>query len=102
MIIYNVTVSIDASVHDDWLKWMKEVHIPDVMKTGKFIENRICKIHAFEEGGISYSIQYTVKDMATYNSYQAEDAPRLQKEHTDRYAGKYAAFRTILEVVHQA
>ena len=59
MIIYNVTVSlVDQSIHQDWLKWMKEIHIPNVLATGLFIENKIAKIHAEEEGGISYSIQY--------------------------------------------
>jgi len=40
MIIYSVTVNIDDSVHDEWVTWMKEVHIPDVMATGYFLENR--------------------------------------------------------------
>ena len=28
MILYNITVSIDYNVHQEWLIWMKEVHIP--------------------------------------------------------------------------
>ncbi|MGQ3086877.1 DUF4286 family protein, partial [Flavobacterium sp.] len=30
MIIYNVTINIDDSVHDKWLTWMMEKHIPEV------------------------------------------------------------------------
>ncbi len=101
MIIYNVTVNIDHNVHDEWLKWMKEVHIPDVMNTGLFIENKVCRILAEEEGGKSYSIQYLCKDMETLEKYQQEFAPKLQQEHTKKYKGKFAAFRTLLEVVHK-
>jgi hypothetical protein len=100
MILYNITVNIDYDVHDDWMKWMKEVHIPDVMNTGLFIENKICRIIAEEEGGKSYSIQYLCKDMETYERYQQEFATELQKEHTRRYYGKFVAFRTLLKVVH--
>ncbi len=100
MILYNVTISIDENVHDEWLQWMKEVHIPDVLNTGLFIENKICRIHAEEQGGRSYSIQYLMNDMATYEKYQKEFAPALQQDHTLKYQGKFAAFRTILEVVH--
>jgi len=100
MIIYNVTVSIDYDARDEWLKWMKEVHVPDVMNTGMFIDNKICRILAEEQGGFSYSIQYTCKDMDTFDKYQLEFAPKLQQEHTNRYSGKFAAFRTLLEVVH--
>lgn len=100
MIIYNVTVNIDTDVHDEWLSWMKEKHIPDVMNTGMFKWNRICKILAESEGGLSYAIQYGVADMATLEQYQQVFAPALQAEHTERYNGKFAAFRTLLEVVH--
>lgn len=99
MIIYNVTVNIENDVHDEWLNWMKNEHIPDVMKTNCFIENKICKVLVEEEQGTTYSIQYTTTDMATLEKYQREYAPRLQKEHSDRFANKFVAFRTLLEVV---
>ena len=101
MILYNVTINIDHDVHDEWLQWMKSKHIPDVLNTGLFIENRICRILAEEEGGKSYSIQYLLKNMADYNTYQDEYAASLQLEHTQKFEGKFVAFRTILEVVHE-
>lgn len=100
MIIYNVTINIDHEVHDEWLQWMKEVHIPDVMNTGLFLENKICRIHAEEQGGKSYSIQYTLESWSQFEKYQQDHAPALQEDHTKRYNGKFAAFRTMLEVVH--
>lgn len=99
MIIYNVTVNVEDSVHDDWLKWMKEVHIPDVMRTGYFTEHRFCKILVQEESGTSYSIQYMCRSMDDLQAYQKEHAPRLQKEHTERYKDKFVAFRTLLETI---
>jgi hypothetical protein len=99
MIIYNVTVNIEHDVHDEWLKWMKTEHIPDVMKTGFFLENKICKVLVDEEQGITYSIQYTAPDMQALENYQRDHAPRLQKEHNDRFANKFVAFRTLLEIV---
>jgi len=100
MILYNVTISIDAAAEEEWLQWMKEIHIPDVMNTGFFIDNKICRIHAEEEGGKSYSIQYLAKSWNEYNQYQDQFALKLQQEHTLKFSGKFAAFRTILEVVH--
>lgn len=101
MILYNVTVNIDTDVHDEWLHWMKTVHIPEVMATGLFIENKIARILAEEEGGKSYSIQYLLRSMDDYETYQREHAPELQAEHSKRYAGKFGAFRTLLHVIHQ-
>ena len=99
MIIYNVTVNVDEDVAVEWLKWMKETHIPDVMKTGMFLESRICRVLAEEAGGWTYAIQYTCKDMATYEKYRDEFAPSLQADTARKYGGKFVAFRTLLEVV---
>lgn len=102
MILYNVTVSIDYDVHQNWLKWMKEVHIPNVLATGLFIENKIAKIHAEEEGGVSYSIQYLLKSWEDYHNYIDNFSLELQKEYRTKFGNKSVAFRTILEIVHIA
>jgi hypothetical protein len=100
-VLYNVTVNVDEAVHLEWLQWMKEIHIPDVMKTGFFLENRICRIHAFEEGGITYAIQYICASMHDLEEYQRSMAPALQNDHNARYGTKVAAFRTVLEIIHE-
>ena len=98
MIIYNVTVNIDEDVHDDWLEWMKSVHIPDVMNTGHFIESKLSRILAEEDGGKSYDIQYTCESMEVFEKYQDNHAAGLQNKHTAKYQGKFVAFRTMLRV----
>lgn len=101
MLLYNVTVSIDEAIQEDWLKWMKEVHIPDVMATGCFIESRILRVQGEEQGGVTYAISYLSPSEEKYNEYQERYAPTLQKEHTERYEGRFAAFRTILNVIEE-
>ncbi len=99
MIIYNVTVNIDEDVATEWLLWMKEVHIPAVMATGMFSGHRICRVLAEEQGGLTYAIQYTCPDMATYEKYRDTFAAGLQSETAKKYGGKFVAFRTLLEEV---
>lgn len=99
MIIYNVTVNIENDLKEEWVKWMKEVHIPDVMNTGLFVENRFSKVLVDEESGTTYSIQYLCHSMADLEVYQKTHATRLQKAHKDKYDGRFVAFRTLLEVI---
>jgi hypothetical protein len=99
MILYNVTVSIDESIQHDWLQWMREIHIPEVLATGCFLESKISRIQGEEEGGKTFSIMYLAPDQETYEKYQREFAPKLQADHSQRYAGKFAAFRTLLHVI---
>ncbi|MCH9823434.1 MAG: DUF4286 family protein [Bacteroidetes bacterium] len=99
MIVYNVTVKIDTDVHDEWFSWMKEEHIPEVMKTGLFADNNMMKVLVDEADGITYSIQYKTTSWENLEEYQTKHAPALQKVHTDKYQGKFVAFRTLLEDV---
>lgn len=102
MYIYNVTLNIEDSVSEEWTTWMKNVHIPDVMATGLFLNFRFSKVLVEEESGTTYSVQYAIKDMETLQLYQEMHAPVLQKEHHQKYEGKYVAFRTLLEVIDEA
>ena len=98
MFIYNVTVTLEKEIHSEWLKWMKKIHIPDVMHTGLFVENKICKVIT-EGSEITYAIQYTFHKMDDLNKYQKEFAPKLQQAHAEKFKDKFAAFRTILEII---
>ena len=99
MIIYNVTVAIDKRIETEWLTWMKQQHIADVMATGFFSSYRMCKILHEEDETQSYAIQYFCKDMDTFMRYNATQAPRLQAEQKALFNDRYVAIRTLMEVV---
>ena len=50
MYIYNVTINIDESIHQPWLKWIDK-HIQDVLATGKFISAKLSQVLIEEEMG---------------------------------------------------
>ena len=101
MLLYNVTVSIDPQIEQEWLEWMRKKHIPDVMQTGCFLESRISRVHGEEQGGLTYAITYLAPDEATFKAYEKDHAPALQEEHTKKYEGRFAAFRTTLSVIEE-
>ena len=100
-IVYNVTVKISTSMEEDWLTWMTKTHIPDVMRTHCFEKAQIQRIlKEDDDGGHSYAIQYLCKSMKDLHRYQVQYAAELQQEHTERYQGHFAAFRTLMEVIY--
>ena len=99
MFIYNVTISVDKNSHDEWLKWMQEIHMPDVIKTGCFIDSRMLKVLNVEDEGVTYSAQYTFLEMSDMEEYQAKHAQRLQQDALHKFKDKFVAFRTLLEIV---
>lgn len=102
MYIYNVTINIDTQIKEDWISWMKETHIPDMLATGKFTHARLCRVIGGEEsGGFTYAVQYTTKDQETLQQYFKEDASRLREDGAKKFPEKFVAFRTELLVVDE-
>jgi hypothetical protein len=100
MLVYNVTVNIENDCAEEWLQWMISKHIPDVLETGCFTENKIFRVMADEDsGGKTYSVQYYCRSMDDFNKYERDFALKLREEHTIRYKDKFVAFRTMLEVI---
>ncbi|MDP5096937.1 MAG: DUF4286 family protein [Flavobacterium sp.] len=102
MIIYNVTVNVDESIHNDWLNWMQNKHINDVLATGLFTNAKMVKVVVEEEmGGTTYAVQYFTDSRAKLEDYYQNHAPRLRKEGVQLFADKMLAFRTELEVISE-
>ena len=102
MLIYNVTTNIEESAENQWVHWMKEKHIPDVLNTGKFLNAKMSKVLVEEDmGGVTYSVQFTAASKELLESYYQEDATHLRQKANTMFAGRFVAFRTELEVVHE-
>ncbi len=101
MYIYNVTINVQEDIHDDWVKWMKNEHIPDMLETGKFSKALMTKVMVKEPmGGITYSIQYTTETREKLQQYYQENAEELRGK-SKAFEGKFVAFRTELEVISE-
>jgi len=100
MYIYSVTVNIEIAVEKEWLRWMQEKHIPEVLATGKFSEAKMSQVMVDEEEGVTYSIQYTTDSKETLERYYLEDATRLRQEGIQLFGDKLLAFRTELKVIN--
>jgi hypothetical protein len=99
MFLYNVTVNIDEDVAEEWVQWMKETHMPEVLATGCFTESRLCRIIGESKGGKSYAAQYIFPNLSVYHQYQTNFAPALQAKTMEKFNGKFGAFRTVMEIL---
>jgi hypothetical protein len=98
--IYNVTIGVEKSIEAEWLAWMRETHVPKVMKTGLFVSYQILKVLTHDDPeSVSYAIQYTVVSIGKFQEYLDRFAPSLRKEVQDKFGDKQMAYRTLLEVV---
>ena len=99
MILYNVTTSLEPTVADQWLDYMRTTHMPEVVATGFFLKSQLCRLLNEEEGGITYAAQYYCLSLEHLEEYQRLCAPALRADLETHFAGQYVSFRTVLEVV---
>lgn len=100
MLLYNVTVGIDKQIEDEWIAWIKEKHIPDVMATGFFVDWKFYKVlHDQDDGNVSYSIQFFADTINQVTTYLEQFAPPIVAEHRTRFHNRHVTFMTLLEEV---
>jgi Domain of unknown function (DUF4286) len=101
MVIYSVTVRVKSEISGEWMTWMKEVHIPHMMKTGYFNNYSIFKILVPEsESGFSvYKVNYELDTLEKYYEYAQNEAKKLQEEVIEKYRGKFTASREVIEKI---
>jgi len=99
MFLYNVTLILEDAAAEEWLQWMQDVHIPQVMATGLFVSNRLLKVVDSPNEGVTYCSQYVVETLANYNKYQETFAPALQAELNEKYKNRFVAYRSLMEFI---
>ena len=100
MILYNVTFGIDKEIEPEWVIWMKEKHIPDILNTGIFTGHKFYKVLTHEDVGTSsYCVQYFTPSIVHFNQYLEKFAPLFVEEHRQRFKNRHVAFNTLLEEV---
>jgi len=101
MTIYQVTVHVPRELSSDWSQWMKDVHIPDVLKTGIWLEARMHRItEPRDDDAETYCIRYMCNAPADYERYRHEFAADLQALHRERYGARVRAERTVMNELH--
>ena len=101
MIIYNVTIKLEHSIAEEWMSWLKNEHIPDLISTGCFTHATILHLlEADDTEGITYAVQYHAESKALYNRYIENFSEMMRKKATDKWGEKFIAFRSVMQVVH--
>lgn len=100
MIIYNVTVKVEASIANAWLQWLLNEHIPSIMQTNCFVDYKVVRLLEVDDSeGPTYAIQYFAESKADYNRYIEIHASKMQKLSYEKWNDRFIAFRSAMEVV---
>ena len=100
MFIYNVTIKIDWSIHDAWVQWMLNEHMPEMIKTGCFRDAQLVRLlDTDEKEGPTYATQYFAENKPDYNRYIEIHSAKMRQRSFDKWGDRFIAFRSLMQII---
>ncbi len=99
MLLFNVTVIVEEASATEWLEWMKEIHLPQLMQAETFVSHRILRIVDSPNEGVSYCVQFIAEDEAKHQSFLDLHEQQFTAEIYAKYPNKLVIFSTLMEFV---
>jgi len=95
MIVYEVTALVEPNLAAAYERFMRELHIPDLMKTGLF-EGAVIE----QASPSKYRTRYVASTREDLDRYLTEHAPRLRADFNEKFPSGVEVTReqwTVLE-----
>ena len=99
MLLFNVTVIIEEASAPEWLQWMNESHIPELMATDCFVSHRVLRIVDSPNEGLSYCIQFIAETDAKYHAFKNLHEENFTGKLYEKYPNKLVVFSTLMEFI---
>lgn len=100
LILYNTTIKVDHDINEDFLTWIQDEHFPEVLSSGMVTEvAKYCLLGVDSEDGMTYSLQYRLQDLGTYNEFIVVIDSKFKKALPERYGLKQVSFSSVLQKV---
>lgn len=94
MVIYEITAVVEQSLVEAYEKYMRERHIPDLLKTGYFRGARFTR-----SSGNRYHVHYEAFTQSALDEYLKTEAERLRADFLVHFPGGVELSREIWEIV---
>ena len=100
MYVYNITTRVDPGIAGDWVRWQKEVHIPEILATGHFTGFRMYELLEQDTPeGRTYVVQFLARDLLCYQEYMTFHHPGLREKAIQKWGDRFLSFRTLLSEI---
>lgn len=100
MIIYNITCKVDWTVHAQWVPWIKEAYIPEMLYGGLFYHGQLVKlIDTDETDGPTYALQFYARSLENYRLFTADAGTAPLRRFHNKWTQSVVTFGTVMQLV---
>ncbi|WP_133478423.1 DUF4286 family protein [Cognatilysobacter segetis] len=96
MVVYEVSVDVDAPIRADYLRWLKG-HVAELLALPGFTGCDVFEvIDPTGDETLRVCMQYRLVDEAALAAYLRDHAPRLRAEGAERFGARMRAQRRVM------
>ena len=96
MVVYEVSVEVDAGIRADYLRWL-EGHVAEIVALPGFTGCDVFDvIDPADDATMRVCMQYRLVDEAALADYLREHAPRLRADGLARFGARMRAQRRVM------
>jgi antibiotic biosynthesis monooxygenase (ABM) superfamily enzyme len=97
MVVYEVSVDVDASIRADYLRWLGG-HVAEILALPGFTGADVFEVIDPAEGdGLRVCMRYRLTDADALAAYLRDHAPRLRAEGVERFGTRMRAQRRVMQ-----
>lgn len=101
MYIYSLTFTLDASIEEEWLSFMKDEHLPAIEDTGFFNGVQLARMEEpLPEGEIplaTYNLEMQAVTLDHLKGYMSQAANDIHGRHDRRFHNRFHAVDAVLQ-----
>ena len=97
MVTYLVHAVVRHEVYSEYVDWLKNEHIKEVLACPGFLGAELCtrKGGSMEASSKDVKIIYTIKDEEHMKLYMTEYAMKLREKGIEKFPGQFSAHREV-------
>lgn len=98
MIVYSITYQVDTGISDIWFQWLQEIHLPRVMRSGRFFRYTLQELIEPRPlpGTHTVNLQLYTLEINSLYTYWDEDVEILEGVMTERFGDQVSYFETVM------
>jgi len=100
MLIYNVTIKVTDNIAFEWLQWIQQEHIAEIIATGCFTHATLSQLLEMDDSeGPTYTVQYFAETRDKYENYIENFAEEMRQKSFAKWGNQFIAFRSLMQIV---
>lgn len=97
IMILNTTYLVGNEIEQRFLNWLRSTYVPEALETNLVFDARLMKVLTSEEEGVSYSLQFSSKNVHDLNSFKKGFFSQKELAIREQFGERVLYFSTILK-----